>query len=62
MRLVTVELFILFCGIRIWNCAPGLLHAMNDDDADHLMEFCEWILHMYGERECFSGNIEHSRC
>jgi hypothetical protein len=35
---------------------------MKEDDPDHLMEFCEWFLHMCDERECFSGNTEHLRC
>jgi hypothetical protein len=37
-------------------CAPGLHHAMNEDDPDHLMEFYEWFLHS-DERQCFPGNF-----
>ncbi|KAJ4439897.1 hypothetical protein ANN_08026 [Periplaneta americana] len=36
---------------------PRLLHALNEDDPDRLLEFCEWFLNMCDEREDFQDLI-----
>ena len=36
---------------------PRLVHALNEDDPDRRLQFCEWSLHKCGEREDFQDSI-----
>ena len=36
---------------------PRLIHALNEDDPDWRLQFCEWFLHKCGEREDFQDSI-----
>jgi hypothetical protein len=36
---------------------PRLLHAMNDDDPDHRVQYCEWFQHKVQEDGEFVGKI-----
>lgn len=36
---------------------PRLLHALNEDDPDRRLQFCEWFLHRCDQREHFQDSI-----
>jgi len=36
---------------------PRLLHAMNEDDTDRRLEYCEWFESMMRDDEAFAGKI-----
>ena len=41
-----------------WKCyTPRLMHAMNEDDPDRRIQYCEWFQHMVGEDEEFVKKI-----
>ena len=39
---------------------PRLVHALNEDDPDRRLQFCEWSLHKCDEREDFQDSIVRS--
>jgi len=54
---------------------PRLLHAINDDELDHQMQFCEWFQRMVNEEEFvtkiawsdeaqfkLNGTVNHHNC